>query len=531
MDFRIPWDFARGDNVGELKRPNPCVLVIFGAAGDLTWRKLIPALYNLFKDHRMPEQFSIVGVDRKPLKDNEFQQRLYGGVTEFSRSQVEEGIWSAFISHLDYHWADFSDSKVYTELSVWISQCEQAWHAKPDLLFYLATLPRMVGTITRELEKAGLTKDRERARVIVEKPFGRDLDSACALNRLLTRIFVESQIYRIDHYLGKETVQNILAFRFANALFEPLWDRRYIDCVQISVTEQVGIGHRGDYYDHAGALRDIVQNHLLQVLCLIAMEPPVSFQAEEVRNKKADVLYAIRAIPREQVNQVAVRGQYGEGWINGKRAPAYRAEPDVTPDSSTETFAALKLYVDNWRWQGVPFYLCTGKRLPAKISEVCIQFRPVPHRAFPATALSDWRPNRLTIRIQPEEGIALQFQAKRPGLEMSLSSANMEFHYKDAFNTRIPDAYETLMLDVMLADTTLFMRADRVEAAWSVLMPVLEVWEAEAAKDFPNYPAGTWGPDSVNTLFAREGHRWVLVPPTEEKVTANEISQLPQGLA
>lgn len=491
--------------------PEPTVLVIFGAGGDLTQRKLVPALYNLFLDKWLPQRFAIVGVDRKSLSDAAFRQQLREGVDQFSRrGKTEDQAWDAFAPHLTYLAADFGDKATYAKLAAFLSSQDQAWKTVANRMYYLATPPTLVEKIAQCLGEAGLATDRRQTRLVAEKPFGSDLASARALNQSLTGIFAESQIYRIDHYLGKETVQNILAFRFANSLFEPVWDRRYIDNVQITVAETVGVEHRGGYYDRAGALRDMVQNHLLQVLCMIAMEPPVSFEADEVRNRKVDVLRAIRTIAPEQVNQWSVRGQYGTGLIEGQPVPGYRQEPDVSACSTTETFVALKLFVDNWRWQDVPFYLRTGKRLPARVSEVSVQFRPVPHRSFPATVLPNWQPNRLDLRIQPNEGILLQFQAKQPGPTLHLRPVDMHFSYQEAFQTPAPEAYETLLLDVMLGDATLFMRADQVEAAWSVVDPILKGWEALPPPDFPNYAAGTWGPKAAEELLARDGKEWVL---------------------
>ncbi|HVC20605.1 MAG TPA: glucose-6-phosphate dehydrogenase [Vicinamibacterales bacterium] len=490
----------------------PAALVIFGAAGDLTWRKLVPALYDLFLDKHLPERFAVIGIDKKDVSHDEYVAHLRDGVDRFARrGKTEDDSWQAFAAHLaDFVSADFGDAVAYRELSAKLAELDGQWGVKATRVFYMATAPMLVEIVTKQLGQARLSLDRERARIVVEKPFGHDLDSARALTRMLTEVFQERQVFRIDHYLGKETVQNMLAFRFANALFEPIWDRRYIDHVQITVAEQVGVEHRGGYYDQAGALRDMVQNHLLQVLCLVAMEPIISFDADEIRTKKVDVLRAIRPIPPADVNRLAVRGQYAGGWLQGDKTVAYRSEAGVAPDSPTETFAALKLFVDNWRWQGVPFYLRTGKRLPAKVSEVFIEFRPVPHLAFPATAVQDWRPNGMIIRIQPDEGIVLRFQAKHPGPHMHLSPVDMRFDYAKAFRTATPEAYETLLLDVMRGDATLFMRADQVEAAWAVVMPVLDTWGGAMPADFPNYHAGSWGPEAAQVLIASDGRSWLL---------------------
>jgi glucose-6-phosphate 1-dehydrogenase len=495
----------------------PATLVIFGAGGDLTWRKLVPALYNLFLDGYLPDQFAVIGLDRKEMSDDDFRQHLRDGVGKFSRrGKAKDEAWKAFASHLSFLTADFGDPATYIALEERLATHDQEWDTRAQRIFYQATPPSLVETIVQQIGKADLAHDRKGTRIVLEKPFGHDLASARELNDMLTGVFDESQIYRIDHYLGKETVQNILAFRFANALFEPIWDRRYIDHVQITVAEKVGVEHRGGYYDHAGALRDMIQNHLLQILCLIAMEPPVAFDADEIRDRKVDVLRAIRQRPQIHLHKFAVRGQYGAGWIQGEHMPAYSNEPGVDPNSVTETFAAVKLFVDNWRWQDVPFYLRTGKRLPTRASQALIQFRPVPHQSFPASAVLDWQPNRLLIRIQPEESIMLRFQAKQPGPTMRLSPVEMRFCYSDAFKTTPPEAYETLLLDVILGDATLFMRADQVEAAWSVVTPILEGWDSVAPVDFPNYQAGTWGPEAAEALIAQDGRSWVLPDVAEE---------------
>ena len=488
----------------------PTILVIFGAGGDLTWRKLVPALYNLLLDNSLPEQCAIIGVARKSPDDETFKKRLRDGVDKFSRRKtVEEATWQRFADSISYVSEDLGDPASGAAIKQRLGEIEEQWGVRANRVYYLAVPPDIMEPAASMLQRMGVCKDCQRDRLVVEKPFGRDLPTARELDRLLTGMFAESQIYRIDHYLGKETVQNILAFRFANALFEPTWNRRYIDHIQITVAETVGVGHRGGYYDHAGALRDMVQNHLLQILCLIAMEPPVSFDANEVRNKKLDVLRAIRPILPEKVHQVAVRGQYGAGLVGGKPVSAYRDEPSVPADSSTETFAALKLFIDNWRWEGVPFYLRTGKRLHTKVSEVAIFFRPAPHHPFPSSAVESWQPNRLIIRIQPEEGIISRIQAKQPGTHMLLGSVDMPFLYREAFKTLTPEAYETLLLDIMRGDATLFMRADQVESAWSIITPILEAWDSVPPSDFPDYQPGSWGPEAADLLIARDGHSWM----------------------
>jgi glucose-6-phosphate 1-dehydrogenase len=488
----------------------PVEIVIFGAAGDLTWRKLIPAIYNLYLDHLMPEKFAIYGVDAKPTSVDNLRKRLLDGINQFSRrGKADASQWKDFSGHIiDCLAGDFNEPGTYDNLAKALITQDKSWGEHAERVYYLATPPTVVETIVHNLGLAHLISDRKRARLVFEKPFGHDFDSAHELNQILLKTLEESQIYRIDHYLGKETVQNILAFRFANALFEPIWDRRYIDHVQITVAEQVGVEHRGGYYDHSGALRDMIQNHLLQVLSLIAMEPPAAFNADEIRARKVDVLRAIRPIPTDHIHQYSSRGQYGPGWLEGERVAGYRSEPDVDPASNTETFAALKLFIDNWRWQDIPFYLRTGKRMAQKVSQAVIQFRPAPHQSFPASANQDWLPNRLEIEIQPDEGINLHFQAKVPGVDLRLSSQEMRFRYSEAFHTTPPEAYETLLLDVIRGDATLFMRADQVESAWSVIAPVLDVWQSVAPSDFPNYISGTWGPPSAEALIAQDGRRW-----------------------
>ena len=489
----------------------PTIIFIFGGSGDLSYRKLVPALFNLFFDGLLPEKFALFGLGRTVYSDQEYRDHLLNGARTFSRRKdFPADKWETFAGKITYLKIDISEADEFNIITNAIHVTREAFGAEPAVIFYLAVAPALTPQILENMKMVPACGDRKNTRIVIEKPFGSDLESARELNRMLYHQFSEDQIFRIDHYLGKETVQNILAFRFANALFEPIWNKNFIDHIQITAAETVGMEKRGDYYERSGALRDMVQNHLLQLVCMIAMEPPLSLDALEIRNKKADVLRAIRRIKPEQVNDFAVRGQYTSGTLNDEEVKGYREEEKVNAQSPVETFAAVKLFIDNWRWQEVPFYLRTGKRMSAKTTVISVIFRPAPVYSFPTAPLEKRMPNRITFSIQPDADIRLRFQAKKPGTSTKLDPVNMVFTYKDAFSEE-PEAYETLLLDVMEGDATLFMRIDQVEEAWKVIMPILETWEKQPV-DFPNYQPGSWGPDANQALMERDGRRWVTLP-------------------
>jgi glucose-6-phosphate 1-dehydrogenase len=488
--------------------PEPGIIVIFGASGDLTARKLVPALYDLAAQRRLPMEFAVVGISRTEMSHDDYRERLRGALEKHRSGQVSEDVWESFSKGIFYLPGDSKNPETYVELKSFLNELDQERGTEGNRIFYLSSSPSLFSTIVERLGEAGMNEEEDGsyARLVVEKPFGRDLESAKELNKDIRRYFEERQIYRIDHYLGKDTVQNILALRFSNGIYEPIWNQHYVDHVQITVAEDIGVGTRGAFYEEAGALRDIVQNHVMQVLCLTAMEPPVTFDAESVREEKVKVLKAVRPIPEDEVNLYAVRGQYERGWVFGEEVEGYREEEDVAPDSLTETFVALKLFVDNWRWAGAPFYIRAGKRLPKKATEIAIQFRPTPHTMFTRGETRGLEPNVLVIRIQPEEGISLKIGAKVPGSGFEVSSVNMDLLYGTAFLEEAPDAYQRLLLDLMLGDPTLFIRADEAEGAWSILAPVMRSW-AESEK-IPTYPAGTWGPEEADELLRHDGREW-----------------------
>jgi glucose-6-phosphate 1-dehydrogenase len=497
--------------VNPYARPvGPATIVIFGAAGDLTKRKLIPALCNLWSENLLAPGCAIVGLGRTALDTETYRTRVGEDLAKYATHTLSPGVVEDVLSRLHYVAADFNDPAAYEQLAAELRRIDELHGTTGNHLFYLSTAPEYFAPIVRHLGAAGLTKegDGRWSRVIVEKPFGTDLASARALNAELAGILNEDQIYRIDHYLGKETVQNILVFRFANGMFEPIWNRQYIDNVQITVAESIGVESRGGYYDTAGALRDMVPNHILQLLALVAMEPPTSFEAEAVREEKAKLLRAIQPMTPERVLTHTVRGQYGEGVVDGKKVAAYRAEDRVPRNSGTETFAAMQLSVDNWRWADVPFYLRTGKRMERRVSEISIQFRRPPLLLFRNTPVDHLSRNVLVIRVQPDEGITLRFGAKVPGPSVRLSNVAMDFRYKDHFQQAPSTGYETLIYDCIKGDPTLFQRADMVEMGWAIVGPMLEAWGKNAPRTFPNYAAGSWGPKEADELLERDGRKW-----------------------
>jgi len=488
----------------------PCVVVIFGAAGDLTKRKLIPALYNLKHSKLLSDQFVVLGIARAEMSDEEFRSRMRDDMKEFATDEVDPQEWKWLEESLYYMSGDFNDEAMYAELKSRVEELDQNHQAQGNYAFYLAAAPQFFAPICEQLGRAGLTNEDNGhwRRVVIEKPFGRDLESARKLNQEIRAVLNEDQIYRIDHYLGKETVQNILVFRFGNGIFEPIWNRRYIDSVQITAAEKVGVELRGAYYESAGALRDMVPNHLLQLVTLTAMEPPISFGADAVRDEQAKILHAIQCPSPDEAAQRSVRGQYGPGEIDGKSVPGYREEPKVARDSSTETFVALKLLIDNWRWADVPFYLRTGKHLAARDTEIAIQFKQPPFVLFRKTAVEELTRNRLVLHIQPDEGISLRFGAKVPGSIMNIGAVDMDFDYEDYFGDTPSTGYERLLHDCMVGDATLFQRADQVEAGWAVVDPIQKTWSEGTPPEFPNYAAGSWGPDEADELLRRDGREW-----------------------
>ena len=492
--------------------PQPCTLVIFGGSGDLARRKLIPAVYNLLLDGILPPNYAILGNGRTPLSDADFRQTAREAIVKYSRQKISEKVWPDFERRLFFVAGSLQDPKAYKALRQRLEQIETDLKLPGNRIFYLAIPPTSIADAVEGLRSAGLVQPPSSegpfSRVIVEKPIGRDLDSARKINEAVSRVFDESQIFRIDHYLGKETVQNLLVLRFANSIFEPIWNYKFIDHVQITVAEAEGVGTRATYYEEAGALRDMVQNHILQLLCLVAMEPPHSLDADVVRNARMEVLRCLRQIAGKDVENYTVRAQYGPGKVNGKDVPGYRREPGVKPDSTTETYVAINLFVENWRWSGVPWYLRTGKGLAKRASEIAVFFKPIPQILFNANPEAPLDPNILVMKIQPEEGLTLRIICKVPGTKAKTNPVELHFLYGEAFAVPSPEAYERLLLDVMAGDASLFMRRDAVEASWAWITGILEGWNTYGTKWLPEYPVGSWGPVEANRLIESDGRRW-----------------------
>jgi glucose-6-phosphate 1-dehydrogenase len=487
---------------------DPAVIVIFGATGDLSGRKLLPALYNLAKQRSLPAGFAVVGASRDGVSDDAFRKHAADKIHEHSRTQpIDQRVLDAFLSSVSYVTVDFSKLDDFRALAQRLQELDNTRHIPGNRIFYCATPPPTYQMISQQLQAASLNTGDGFHRIVVEKPFGSDLKSARELTQTLQKAFPEDAVYRIDHYLGKETVQNILAFRFANSIFEPVWNANLIDSVQITVAEDIGIENRGAYYDRAGAMRDIIQNHGMQLVTLTAMEPPLAFEANAVRDEKVKVLHAIRPLEGEEIARSTVRGQYTKGWVVGEQVTGYREEANVAPDSQTETFAVMRLFVDNWRWAGVPFYIRAGKRMPKRVTEIRVQFKRPPHLTFGRDAMQEVDPNAITLRIQPEEGISLKFGAKVPSAGIRIRSVTMDFQYVTSFLVDAPEAYERLLLDCLIGDPTLFTRADEVEAAWKLVDPIEESWRS-GQPPLEVYPAGTWGPPAAAELLQSDGREW-----------------------
>lgn len=495
----------------------PCVLVIFGATGDLTARKLVPALYNLAREGQQPSHFACVGFARREKSHEQFREEMKEAVGKFSRVQpVDDELWDQFSEQMYYHHSSFDDDSGYMRLKEQLNEIDRRCGTKGNRVFYLSTQPSYFPLIVEKLSEHGLTykpqKEHKRwSRVIIEKPFGHDYTSARKLQSHIEEYLDESQVYRIDHYLGKETVQNLLVFRFANSIFESLWNSSHIDHVQITVAEDIGIGTRGAFFEEAGLLRDVVQNHVMQLLSLVAMEPPVSLQADSIRDEKVKVLQSIRPVNMSEFGKYVIRGQYGPGFIAGQNVAGYRQEGNVAADSKVETYVAMQLFIDNWRWAGVPFYIRGGKRFPKRATEIAIAFKEAPGVLFQSDQHSRKNRNVLVMRIQPDEGISLRINSKVPGLTSTVQPVKMDFRYGSYFGSTPPEAYERLICDCMSGDSTLFARSDEVLASWRLLTPVLERWLETPVADFPNYQAGTWGPSEADLMLAREGRNWRLL--------------------